>query len=395
VLLLVDPSPDGAGLPSAIEFGSQRVFDPSAAQRFIEDNPDVDVVLIAEAVDLDAAFALSETLRVRRPEVGVILIRARVGANLLARALRAGMRDVLDQRETAALTAAVLRNQALARQIRSQGAEGTSDGSPEGRTITVFSAKGGCGKTTISTNLAAVLADGGKREVVLLDADLAFGDVAVVLQLFPAHTITEAVPMGDGLDAGALDGLLTQHSPGLWTVAAPTQPGTEIPVSVVMRVLQLCKQRFDFVVVDTPPAFTEHVLALLDQTDVLILLATLDVPALRNLKLTVETLDLLKSSRDRWAVVINRADSKVGLALSEVEKNLGLPIAAEIPSSRAVPATINRGVPIVLDQPKHPVSVAIRRLAERHVLRGAPVPAMRAADPSAHRKPMFRKEARS
>src|SRR3954449_7278322 len=97
---------------------------------------------------------------------------------------------------------------------------------------------------------------------------------------------------------------------------------------------------FDFVVVDTPPAFTDHVLAAFDQSDMVALIATLDIPALKNLKLTLETLDLLNYPRDRWRVVLNRSDSKVGLALSEVEKTLRVPISAEIPSSRDVPASI-------------------------------------------------------
>ena len=131
--------------------------------------------------------------------------------------------------------------------------------------------------------------------------------------------------------------------------------------------LDLLKQQFDFVVVDTPPAFDDHVLAAFDQSDVVALLATLDIPALKNLKLTLETLDLLNYPRDRWRIVLNRADSKVGLALGEVEKTLKAPISAQIPSSRDVPASINRGVPIVLDDPKHPVSQAIKPFAERHV----------------------------
>jgi pilus assembly protein CpaE len=129
-------------------------------------------------------------------------------------------------------------------------------------------------------------------------------------------------------------------------------------------VLRVLRQLFQFVVVDTPPAFTDHVLAAFDESDYVALLATLDIPALKNLKLTLETLDLLNYPRDRWRIVLNRADSKVGLQLAEVEKTLRVPIAVQIPSSRSVPASINRGVPIVLDEPSHPVSVAIKQFAE-------------------------------
>jgi pilus assembly protein CpaE len=122
---------------------------------------------------------------------------------------------------------------------------------------------------------------------------------------------------------------------------------------------------FDYVVVDTPPAFDDQVMAAFDASDVIFLIATLDIPALKNLKLTLETLELLDYPRERWNVILNRSDSKVGLSISEVEKTLGTPIRAQIPSSRDVPSTINRGVPIALDDPKHPVSLAIREIARQ------------------------------
>jgi pilus assembly protein CpaE len=236
----------------------------------------------------------------------------------------------------------------------------------------VFSAKGGCGKTTLATNLAVALADGGRRQVCLVDLDLSFGDVAIAMQLFPAHTIADAVPLASDLDKAGVSGLLTPHSPGLTTLVAPVEPGSaeNIPASLVSDLLTILRQMFDFVVIDSPPAFTDHVLAAFDQSDYIALIATLDIPALKNLKLTLETMDLLSYPRDRYRVVLNRADSKVGLSLTEVEKTLGAPIMAEIPSSRDVPASINRGVPIVLDNHNHPVSVAIKAFAERQLAVG-------------------------
>jgi pilus assembly protein CpaE len=257
---------------------------------------------------------------------------------------------------------------------------GLGEGADErarGVVVTVFSAKGGCGKTTLASNLAASLADGGRREVCLVDLDLNFGDVAIVLQLFPAHTLADAVPMVETLDLPAVMSLLTPHSPGLSALVAPVEPGSAetIPQSLITTIISLLREQFAFIVIDTPPAFTDHVLAAFDQSDLIALLATLDIPALKNLKLTLETLDLLNYPRERLRVVLNRADSKVGLALAEVEKTLRVPIALHIPSSRAVPASINRGVPIMLDDPNHPVSVAIRAFGDEYV-----VPLARGAD---------------
>ncbi len=336
-----------------------------------------DTVVLGPTVDLLTALSLAGDLRVNQPTIGVVLVRRRVDTSVLAEALRAGVRDVVEERDLSGLADAARRSRMLARQLRhseSQGGENPAD-VHRGRILTVFSAKGGCGKTTLATNVAAVLAENGRRQVCLVDLDLAFGDIAIVLQLFPAHTLADAVALGDTLDADGLKALITPHSPGLSALVAPVEPGTagHIPAELIARMLEILREQFDFVVVDTPPAFDDQVLAAFDRSDVIANIATLDIPAIKNLKLTLETLDLLNYSRDRWCVVLNRSDSKVGLTASDVEKTLNTKIVAEIPSSREVPSTINRGVPIVLDQPTHPVSVAIKRFVEDHVLVGAPM----------------------
>jgi pilus assembly protein CpaE len=370
VIVVVEP--DGLSqeaLSGAAGSSSVVVSDLDAARRRIGDDPNVDVVLIGPHVDMEAALALSEAMRLTRPGLGVVLVRTRVDTSTLTDALRAGIREVVKERDPDGVKAAVRRAIELSNAVREQaGLSPTSEAGGElGRLITVFSAKGGAGKTTLSTNLAAALADNGRRNVCLVDLDLAFGDVAIALQLFPAHTLSDAVPMMDSLDEQAVSALLTPHSPGLTTLVAPVEPGAaeSIPAALVQRVLRVLRQLFQFVVVDTPPAFTDHVLAAFDESDYVALLATLDIPALKNLKLTLETLDLLNYPRDRWRIVLNRADSKVGLQLAEVEKTLRVPIAVQIPSSRSVPASINRGVPIVLDDPNHPVSQAVKAFAEK------------------------------
>jgi pilus assembly protein CpaE len=340
-------------------------------RRHLDAHPGEDAVVLGPSVDQDAAFFLSDSMRINRPSLGVVLVRRRIDTPLLVDALRNGVREVVEERNLAGVNDAVRRVRDVAAAMRQRTSHG--DGSDDGRrgvVVTVFSAKGGCGKTTLASNLAASLADNGRRDVCLVDLDLNFGDVAIVLQLFPAHTLADAVPLLETLDLPAVTALLTPHSPGLSALVAPVEPGSAetVPASLITTILQLLREQFDFVVVDTPPAFTDHVLAAFDQSDLIALLATLDIPALKNLKLTLETLDLLNYPRERLRVVLNRADSKVGLALSEVEKTLRVPIALHIPSSRAVPASINRGVPIMLDDPGHPVSIAIRQFGEDHVL---------------------------
>jgi len=372
MLVIVNPDPAAAEtIRSAVDPDAQILSSIDAARRHLVEHHEVDVAVVGSAVDMDLALALADAMRVTRPELGVILVRRRVDTTVLTEALRAGVREVVAERDLAALGDAVRRARSIATAMRSQGAVGgpIEDSRELGRVITVFSAKGGCGKTTLATNLAAAIADGGRRSVCLLDLDLAFGDVAIALQLFPAHTLADAVPIADTLDATGIEALLTPHSPGLTTLVAPVEPGAaDIPTPVVASVLHLLREMFQYVVVDTPPAFTDHVLAAFDESDMLALIATLDIPALKNLKLTLETLDLLNYPRDKWRVVLNRSDAKVGLAMSEVEKTLRVPIASEIPSSRDVPASINRGVPIVLESPNHAVSTAIKQFAERHAV---------------------------
>ena len=371
--LIVDLDPVTAqSLAAAI--GEESTVLPSldVLRRTLEAEIADDTIVIGPSIDQLSALQLTEALRVSRPTLGVVLVRRRIDTTVLSEALRSGVREVVEARDLAGVHAAVRRSRALTAVLRSGGSRASDAASAEhrGRVVTVFSAKGGCGKTTLSTNLAAALADGGRREVCLVDLDLAFGDVAIALQLFPTHTIADAVPLGDTLDFTGLHSLLTPHSPGLSCLVAPVEPGSasSIPAELVGRILNLLRDHFDYVIIDTPPAFDDQVLAAFDVSDVVALIATLDIPALKILKLTLETLELLNYPRERWKVVLNRADSKVGLVASEVEKTLKTTIASQIPSSREVPAAINRGVPIVLDQPRHSVSQAIQAFAERYVV---------------------------
>jgi pilus assembly protein CpaE len=384
--LVVEPDPGRAGTFSFAIGGEPTVVDTThEAVRAVEQDPRELLVVIGPDVDQASALELAERLQLERPQLGVILVRHRVDVVLLGHALRAGVREVVTPEDLAALGAACARSLDISRRQLGAVAPGTAESTHEGRVITVFSAKGGCGKTTVSTNLAAHLARGGAARVCLVDLDLAFGDVAIALQLMPARTISDAVPMAGRIDEQAVASLITPHSPGLDAVLAPVEPGEadQVDVAVVVELIRMLKRLYDYVVVDTPPAFTEHVLAAFDVTDTYVLLATLDIPAVKNLRLTLEMLELLGYPQADWLVALNRSDSKVGLTISDVEQTLKLPIKTQIPSSRAVPASINHGVPLVLSEPNHPVSQAVAHLArlstERFVSSSTmtPVPAAR------------------
>jgi pilus assembly protein CpaE len=290
-------------------------------------------------------------------------MRRRVDTVVLAEALRSGMREVVEERDLTGLGEAIKRAFQVYRAVTGPSAAGAD--APTGRLVTVFSPKGGVGKTTIAANLAVALTNRDLR-VCLVDLDLGFGDIAITLQLFPARTIADAVALEEGLDFTVLEPLLTPHRRGFTTLVAPVQPDAKdtIPPSLVNKILALLKANFDFVVVDTSPAFDEHVLQAFDETDELLLVTTLDVPTLKNVKIASETLDLLNFPKSRRHLVLNRADEKVGLSTEKVEVTLDMKIAQSIPTSAEVANATNSGEPITASLPKHPVSQAFTHMAD-------------------------------
>jgi pilus assembly protein CpaE len=362
---IVEASSSNAELFSSVTGpGTKVVAGLDELKQQLTADPDEYAIVLGPAVDLEAAAALADTLRVTRPATSVILIRRRVDTSVLAEALRSGMREVVDERDLSALGDAVKRAGQVWEALH--GGPDEQQNSSRGRLVTVFSPKGGVGKTTLAVNLAIALADGGKRKVCLVDLDLGFGDVAITLQLFPARTIADAAHLESGLDITVLETLLTPHRDGLSALVAPVQPDAKdsIPASLVGKVLRLLKANFDYVVVDTAPAFDEHVLQAFDETDEMLLVTTLDVPTLKNVKIAVETLDLLNFPVSKRHLILNRGDDKVGLSADKVESTLGLKIARSIPTSSQVANSTNSGEPIAAALPRHPVSQAISELAK-------------------------------
>lgn len=243
-----------------------------------------------------------------------------------------------------------------------------------GRIITVFAAKGGCGKTTLATNLAVVLNRGGANRVCLLDLDLTFGDIACSLRLLSSRSLVDVAMRGGPLDRETVQSGITPYAPGLDCVLAPVGPGANEQVSadLVSALLAELPRWYDYIVIDTPARFTPQVLAALDSADRHVLLTTPERPALKNLRLVLDMFDLLAYDQQARAVVFNRCDSGVGLSAQEIERVVKSPIAGHIPSSRDVPASINQGEPLAAARPDHPVSLAIRQFAIGHLVTGHP-----------------------
>ena len=313
-------------------------------------------------------LAEAERTTSEHPELGAVLIAAELTTDLFRQALRAGIKDVLSAPvDTAALSDSVRRvGDSVASHRRSDAAGGIEPGEL-GQVITVFSTKGGAGKSVIAANLATVLAKRSDRPVVLVDADLQFGDVAVMMKLAPQHTIVDAVASLDRLDASLLQSLLARHEPsGLYVLPAPLEPqfADQIAASEMVQIVEMLRTFAGTVVIDTPAHFNDVVLGLIEISDDVLLIAGMDIPNIKNVKIGLQTLRLLNTPMSKLHLVLNRANSKVKLDVSEVERTLQVKAEALIPSDVVVPQSVNKGTPVVLDSPKSGVARAIEQLAD-------------------------------
>jgi pilus assembly protein CpaE len=292
----------------------------------------------------------------------ILIVASSGSAGLLEQALDADVSDVLLLPQLVENVVFAIRKSTHSTR-RHQGAGG---GGRHGKIVTVFSPKGGTGKTVMATNLAAASAKFEGRKTLLLDLDLQFGDAAIMLGVEPEKTIYDLVVAPGELDSEKLAGYITKHPCGLSVLPAPLRPeDAELVTEAKLgRLLEVARESFDVIVVDTSPFFHGPMLATLDRTDELLLLCSLDVPTLKNLRLALQTLDLLSFPKQRVRIVLNRSNSRVGMKPNEVEGALGMKVRFEIPSDRAVPIAVNRGNPVVLAEESADVSRAVKSMAK-------------------------------
>jgi pilus assembly protein CpaE len=293
----------------------------------------------------------------------IILLASNGSPALLEAALEHDIADVL-------LLPQLTDNVAFA--IRKAGHVGKRLTGPQqrhGRIVTVFSPKGGTGKTVTAVNLGTSLAKQWGKRALLLDLDLQFGDAAIMLGIEPEKTIYDLVTAPGELDSEKLAGYTTRHNSGLEVLPAPLRPEDAelVTEAKLARLLEVARESYDVIVVDTSPFFHGPMLATLDRTDELLLICGLDVPTLKNVRLSLQTLELLSFPPDRIKLVLNRANSKVGMKPKEVESALERKINFEVPSDRIVPLAVNRGNPAILSDPKAGFSTAVRAMAKELV----------------------------
>ena len=216
--------------------------------------------------------------------------------------------------------------------------------------------------------LAATLAQRSEFPVALVDADLQFGDVAVMLKLTPTHTIVDAVSVLDRMDPPLLESLLVTHEPsGLRVMPAPLEPAfaDQVGAAEMVAIVEMLKTFCSYVIVDTPAYFNDVVLGLVEASDRVLLVAGMDIPNIKNVKIGLQTLRLLNTPMEKLLLVLNRANSKVKLDIGEVERTLQVKADVLIPSDICVPQAVNKGEPVVLHAPKSGVTKAIQQLADQ------------------------------
>ena len=241
--------------------------------------------------------------------------------------------------------------------------------------ITILGPKGGTGKTLVATNLAVALAQ-RDANVVLVDLDLQFGDIGLALGLSPERTMYDLMKAGPPFDHEKLDRHLIRHSSGVKVLIAPTRPDQASSVSIdhMRDVYASLRTMADVVIVDTPPGFTPEVIATIDVSSQICMVGMLDSLSLKNTKLGLETLDLMGYDTDRVALVLNRADSRVGITPDDVSTIVGRAPDVFVPSDREIPRSINEGLPIVASKPHSGAAKAFRTLADRFGQTPKPAP---------------------
>ena len=306
------------------------------------------------ATDLDQSFGIP-----------VLLVSDRAGEIGLA-AMRAGVRDIVHP-----MAPLEEMKQALERAASHASPEGQQPGTQgaapqRGKVVTVASPKGGVGKTTVSTNLAVGLAMKEPNSVVLVDLDIHFGDVGSALNIAPEFTLPDLAHGPASRDSVALKSYLTQHQTGLFVVPGSDSPAAADAVTPkeIANLLNMLAGMFKFVVVETAPGLSEHTLTVLDQTDILVLVTSLDVPGVRGLRKELDTLRDISIVLDSRAVELNFMHPSRGLSIGDVEASIGRKVDYMLPQSNAVPITTNQGMPLLQQNSKDPVAKQLRSLVD-------------------------------
>jgi pilus assembly protein CpaE len=321
-----------------------------------------DLLIVACEGYSDRALYFIDAAVKQEPDRPVVVLTTGSPNGFVRRVFESGADDILTlpeapDRITFALEKAVARRRGAA----------VASGIALAPMICILGPKGGTGKTLVSTNLSTALALAGHR-TALVDLDLQFGDVGLALGLRPDKTIYDLARSGGSLDEDKLAAYLVSHTSGLRVLLAPTRPdqASSVTVDFLRDVFTNLRAMSDYVVIDTPPGFTPEVIAAIDGSSDVCMVGMLDSLSLKNTKLGLETLELMGYDSERIALVLNRADTRVGITHDDVEAIIGRAPEVFVPSDRDIPISVNEGIPIVMRDDRSEAGRAFRQLAERY-----------------------------
>jgi pilus assembly protein CpaE len=320
-------------------------------------------VLLAFTPSVPDVLELLVQSRTTRPEMGLVVAIPGPANGSLGEALMAGAHEIVILPAERTVVAAAVQK-AVARVSTAARTEGAVD--TRSPLVVVLGPKGGVGKTTVATNLSTTFAARGRR-TLLIDLDLQFGDVGLVLGVQPDRTIHDLVTAQGRLDGERLQGFVGRSADGVDVLLAPARPDQADAVTPdrLAEILDVARTEYDVVLVDTPPAFTSTAITAIDHAQHVVMVGTMDLPGLKNMRVGMETLSLMGFPRDRVVTVLNRSDSKVGLIAHDVKKILDTNPDVSVPSDRSVPRSLNAARPIVVEAPKAGPAKALRALGER------------------------------
>jgi pilus assembly protein CpaE len=319
-----------------------------------------DLLIVACEGYSDRALYFIDSAVKQQPDRPVVVLTTGSPNGFVRRVFESGADDIVTLPEAPERVAFAL-EKAVARRRGAAVASGIA----LAPMICVLGPKGGTGKTLVSSNLAVAFASLG-NQAVLVDLDLQFGDIGLALGLRPDKTIYDLARSGGSLDADKLDAYLVRHSSGLKVLLAPTRPdqASAVTVDFLRDVFTTLRSMSDYVVVDTPPGFTPEVIAAIDASSHVCVVGMLDSLSLKNTKLGLETLELMGYEPGRISLVLNRADTRVGITHEDVEAIIGRVPEVLVPSDRQIPISVNDGIPIVVRDERSEPARAFLKLAE-------------------------------
>jgi len=326
--------------------------------------PKADVLVVACGTYSEEAGSLIREGVDEMPERPVLLVTQGAPNGYVDHAFKAGAADLMVLPDPCDIHLAQAMSHQVLFTIRKAVDKRAPAGDSQGKMVVLVGPKGGSGKTLCSTNLAAALAAVGQR-VVVVDLDLQFGDVGLALGLTPDRTVYDLLTSGGSMDAEKVDAFLAKHESGIHALLAPRRPDQAglITVEFLRDVYAMLRTTHDVVIVDTPPQFTPEVIAAVDASTDVCVVAMLDALSLKNLRLGLETLELMGYPESAIRFVLNRADSQVGIDLADVQAIVGRAPDVRVPSDRAITRSVNEGMPIALKSPGSDAGRAFHELA--------------------------------